>query len=471
LIVLRMLDCESRSWGTQVNSKRQTISGAIALTGTLALFACSTGALAAPVKVLHAFCAKTNCQDGSRPEGALIMDSAGNLYGTTRTGGATSNGTVFELSKDPESEKWHQQVIYDFCRKGSFPCLDGSDPNGPLIIDTAGNLYGTTTLGGYSEQVAEAGIAYELMPNPGHSRWKLKVLYTFCAKQGCPDGNGPFLSGLAYQEQQTGTAYDGASALYGTAWVGGKHDAGIAFRISPVEGKDKWQESVLYDFCSQSDCADGQRPSQRLVADANGHLYGVTGCFCGDVLDPGKAYELSPSVGGRWHYTLLHDFCEQENCPDGDLPNGLALDSQGNLLGTTYAGGTNDSGVIFNIVPNGASSAYQVLYNFCSQSNCADGEAPDAGLTIDSRGNREGTTRYGGDKTNDDQGGGTVFRLGLDGAYKVLHSFCAKTCSDGENPQAELLLGANKIIFGTTLVGGKHQEEDGQGGTVFELDK
>lgn len=443
----------------------------VAMAATVMLIGGPSAAVAS-FKTLYGFCAHINCRDGESP-GGLVADTKGNLYGLTSVGGASNNGTLFELSRDPVSGKWKHHVLHDFCKE-KIACRDEGFPTGPLIIDKDGNLYGIAS-GGDPEQ---AGVAFEFIPASDGSRGHLKILHKFCSrttkKTDCADGYDPFRSGLAYQGQTSGVPYDGVSPLFGTAESSGAYWGGVAFELQREPTSGHWRYSVIYAFCAKpkGDCADGKEPWQRLVVDRSGNLFGVTGAS-GGVGNPGKVYELSPGTRHRWRETVLHSFCPHGDCSDGAHPNALAMDRRGDLFGTTYLGGAHDWGVIYKLTPNGENTAYQILYNFCSQENCEDGGAPRAGLTIDQYGNLFGTTYYGGRfrSERDDEGTGVVFRFGRFGDYYRLHSFCGPDdCKDGKFPSSELLLDANGDLFGTTSDGGKHANPGyTQPGTVFEL--
>jgi uncharacterized repeat protein (TIGR03803 family) len=186
-------------------------------------------------------------------------------------------------------------------------------------------------------------------------------------------------------------------------------------------------ESVLYSFCPQYPCADGEFPYAGVVFDQKGNLYGTTrnggtqnnncGYGCGVV------FKLTP----RGKETVLYSFCAQGNCADGAQPfAGLVFDQKGNLYGTTYLGGASNGGVVFKLTPKGK---YTVLYSFCSQSGRTDGEYPAAGLVFDPKGNLYGSTYNGGayNAYCSDYGCGVVFKLTPKGKYTVLYSFCAQT--------------------------------------------
>jgi uncharacterized repeat protein (TIGR03803 family) len=414
-----------------------------ALWVSVANFAASAqGAPSYKLHTLYNFCAPTNCSNGAGPQAGLIMDHSGNLFGTTASGGANNEGTVFELA--PNGKKWTWTLLYSFCSQAG--CTDGDLPSADLIEDTAGNLYGTTEGGGAKDW----GTAFELTTSGN-----LIVLYSFCSQSNCADGNLP--SGpLTYKGAASGAVYDGTSPLYGTTCCGGANNWGTVFELKP--GKNGWTETVLYSFCQMSNCTDGSSPSYGgLLAEGTNSLYGATDL--GGQKNVGTVFQLSHSKK-QWSESVLYSFCAQTDCTDGSTPTGgLVADKAGTLYGTTYVGGTGGGGVAFKLATN---SDYSVLYNFCSQTACSDGQTPYAGLTKDGAGNLFGTTTFGG--IND---GGTVFEL--NGSYTVLYSFCAKgSCTDGLYPEARLLLDKSGNIFSTTENGGQYKYDD-YAGTVFEL--
>jgi uncharacterized repeat protein (TIGR03803 family) len=345
------------------------------------------------------------------------MDAAGNLYGTTLNGGtASGSGVVFKLAPDGT-----QTVLYSFCPQSS--CADGAMPRASLLMDAPGNLYGTTFGGG----AQLSGVVFKLAPDGTET-----VLYSFCPQSGCADGAQP----------AAGLIMDAAGNLYGTTLNGGiGSGSGVVFKLAP-DGT----ETVLYSFCSQANCTDGQGPQAGLLMDAAGNLYGTT--VAGGT-GFGVVFKLAPD-GTE---TVLYSFCSQANCTDGFQPfAGLIMDAAGNLYGTTARGGTG-FGVVFKLAPDGTET---VLYSFCSQANCADGAQPVAGLIMDAAGNLYGTTLSGG---TSDQGvkldGGVVFALAPDGTETVLHTFCSPggNCTDGARPGG-LIMDAAGNLDGTTAQGG-----------------
>lgn len=435
-------------------------------------FVVSTPVEAGPYKVLHSFCANSGCGDGSQPQGGLIIDGAGNLFGAAGQGGHEFQGTIFELVKT-DTGKFKLSRLYSFCPK--FDCLSGAHPSGALIMDAQGDLYGTASSGGTGHN----GVVFELSPG-GKNGWTYRVLYNFCQSSGCPDGAFPG-GGLTYVGASSGVLYDGTSPLYGETGGGGANGSGTVYQL--ISSGGQWSETVLYSFCSQggSACTDGAFPRGELLLDEDGALFGTADHGGGNDNGQGGAgvaYELIPNGDGTWTQSVLYRFCSAANCSDGEFPGGsLTMDGQGNLLGTTGAGGhpcgdrgTNGCGTIFRLVPNGAASQETVLYAFCLKRDCKDGAGPDGRPLLDSSGNIFGVTFEGGGNDTDQSGigGGVVFEL-TGGELKVLHRFCsAANCADGEYPQAGLGMDASGVLFGATRFGGMFGGTQ-IGGTVFRL--
>lgn len=421
---------------------------------------------------IYAFCSQSGCSDGYDPLGGLLMDGTGNLFGTASSGGSFGDGTIFELVPNADKTKWKFKVIHQFCSENF--CADGETPSSALIMDTQGNLYGTTPNGG---ALPGAGVVFELMPSG--RRWKLKVLHTFCpANDDCLDGKNPF-GGLTYQGAASGAPYDGVSPLYGNARLGGLNAKGVAYELDPpAPGKKHWKQKVIYNFCSLAPCADGGLPEYAYIMDGAGNLYattwygGANGCN-------GTVFELSPNARRtKWTETVLHSFGELPNCGDGSNARGeLAMDSAGNLYGTTLIGGAYKEGVLFKLVPDGENSQESVLYSFCSLGSCYDGNWPMAGPTLDANGNLFGTA------TCIDRGHGCIDGVAYEmsgGTYSVIHLFCQNAnqpssqvhapdvsgnqCLDGSEPKAPVILDASGNVFGVTTLGGANG-----GGTIFEL--
>jgi uncharacterized repeat protein (TIGR03803 family) len=410
------------------------------IVGACSLLMCSTAALPAAadsLKVIHTFVA---IQKGARPAAALTSDSTGTLYGTTYTGAADGNGTVFELSPPGTgSKKWTQTVLHHF----STNVKDGIYPDSSVILDAQGNLYGTTSEGGTND----AGVVFELVrPANGSDKWKYIVLHRFT---GGSDGGTPH-----------GTLVFGADGdLYGTAGFGGTTGAGLVFQLAPRD-HGQWKETILFNFGND---ATGGYPYSRPIFDAAGNLYGTT--LNGGNTGNGVVFELSPpgSGGKQWTETVLHSF---DATNDGVEPRmGVIMDSAGNLYGTTESGGSVGYGAIFEVSPptgQGQGWTESVIYNFGFS---PDGGSPGlSGLVMDESGDLFGTTETGGTLHH-----GVVFELAPPGQQggswteSVLHTFA--DAPDGAQPEAGLTFGTGGLLYGTTFYGGTTNES----GTVFQV--
>jgi uncharacterized repeat protein (TIGR03803 family) len=364
-----------------------------------------------------------------------VFGKDGNLYGTTFNGGSGSDGgVVFKVTPSGK-----ETVLYSFCSLQN--CTDGYEPFSGVLFDQKGTLYGTTTGGGiWNDNYCSAGcgVVFKITPSG-----KETVLYTFCSIQNCKDGAGP-----------GPVILDAKGNLYGATGGGGsvcrdEHCGyGTVFKVTP-SGK----ETVLYSFCSRRRCRDGASPVAGLIFDAEGNLYGTT--YSGGAHGSGTVFKVTPS--GK--ETVLHSFCSQSDCADGNEPYaGLIFDKKGNLYGTTYRGGDNGLGTVYKVTPSGTES---VLYSFCSQregGDCLDGAGPYAGLVFDKKDNLYGTTLFGGHNTYSSWG--TVFELTPSGEETVLYTF---ELPDGATPYAGLVFDDKGNLYGTTYEGGYHY------GTVFKL--
>ena len=272
-------------------------------------------------KVLYAF---TGPNDGRYPRG-LTFDSSGNLFGTTSNGGIYCSlyqgcGTVFELSP-AQGGGWTETVLHSF-----GDGTDGDNPLAPLILDSAGNLYGTTSGGGVG---IAYGTVFELSPAQGGG-WTLTTLYSFGV---LPDGQQPWTGPVAF---------DSAGNLYGTTAFGGTNRNGTVFELSP-NGSGGWMETVLHSFGSGM---DGVEPLGSVIVDADGNLYGTTSQ--GGLDGGGTVFEFSPDGSGGWTETILHSFVGT----DGAYPfAGLTFGAAGNLYGTTGLAGPYSGGTAFELTP------------------------------------------------------------------------------------------------------------------------
>jgi uncharacterized repeat protein (TIGR03803 family) len=336
--------------------------------------------------------------DGSQPQSQLILDSAGNLYGTTVSGGRYNLGTVFELSFNGST--WSETVLWDFGNVTG----DGSGPLRGVTIDPSGNLYGTTSAGGASGK----GTVFELSP-VGGGLWNETILLSFA---GVSDGAAP----------RGGVLRDPAGNLFGTAQQGGTYNSGTAFELSPpAVGGNPWTEKVLWAFGSGT---DGRGPGAELISDSSGNLYGTTwdggtyDCHCPNNFG-GTIFKLTPpaSPSVKWTEAVIWSLGGSSSTGsgknkvtvvDGQLPwaSSLLLGSSGNLYGTAMKGGAHGYGIAFKLTPPSAGSTWTetILWAF---SGGLDGKSPQTGLTrIDTSSALYGSTNNGG--SNQD---GTVFKI------------------------------------------------------------
>jgi uncharacterized repeat protein (TIGR03803 family) len=284
------------------------------------------------VKVLHSFGSLAECADGGGPWGGMIFDAAGNLYGTTTAGGANGWGTVFELSPS-SGGRWTETVLH------SFNGYDGQAPYATLTFDSAGNLYGTTSLGG----TYFYGTVFELSPITG-GNWKEKVLHSF------DTGAGGYQPQGAVVLDTTGNVY--ATTAFGGTGTNCTNGCGTVFELSPAA--KGWTKKTLHYFTNNG--KDGSDPVAGLIFDSAGNLYGTTE-LGGDSTDQdcdggcGTVFELAPSASGGWNERILYNFGHSPT--DGIAPEAsLVFDAAGNLYGATYSGGAVYSGgTVFEVSP------------------------------------------------------------------------------------------------------------------------
>jgi uncharacterized repeat protein (TIGR03803 family) len=416
-------------------------------------------------KVLHSF----HGADGWGPSSAgLVMDSAGNLYGATGAGGTGAGcpvgcGVIFELK--PVAGGWSESVIHSFTGGA-----DGSSPLG-VTLDSAGNLYGATPIGGASNDCGGGcGVIFELKPASGG--WTESVLHNF--KAGT-DGSSP----------AGGVILDGSGNLYGTTEFGPSDTFGTVFELVRSTG---WTEQILYAF--QGGTTDTAYPQASLKFDAAGNLFGATSI--------GGIFELTP-VSGGWSESVIFAFSNpQQNRafivgggvildgagnifgatynngvfelthgssgwtettlhPTAEYMGGLMFDSAGNLYGADILGATDTSlGYVFKLAFAAGTWTTATIYNFphaCSQN-------PIGGLIFDTAGNLYGTALNGGEFS-----WGTVFELIQSGSTwteKALYDFRGE--NDGSYPFGSLVSDGTGNLYGVTARGGLYG-----GGTIFEL--
>jgi uncharacterized repeat protein (TIGR03803 family) len=370
------------------------------------------------------------------PVGGLTFDSAGNIYGTTSAGGPANNGAVFKMTPT-SGEGWSYSVIYVF--KGNI-FHDGRKPLSSLVVDNAGNLYGTTYYGG----VYGGGTVFELMPKPT-GEWSEVLLHEF--------GSG--LDGL---EPTAGLVFDTQGNLFGTTSFGGEHGDGSVFQLTP-NSDGTWAESILYSFQGEGQ-GDGSTPLASLVIDDSGNLYGTTNA--GGTLNNGTVFEVSESAGGSWTESTLYSF---QGIPDAVGPAaGLTFDTAANLYGTSSHGGAVDGGTVFELSQAGGSWDEKIIHSF--KPSAGDGVEPLASVTFDAGGNIYGTTFGGGAN-----GAGIVFKLLLKSDNLWLESgYSFLGATNGSEPQASVVLDSAGNVYGTASMGGDLDGcHDSGCGVVFEI--
>ena len=394
-------------------------------------------AAASSSKIIYSFAGGA---DGANPESDLIMDAAGNLYGTTYEGGMGC-GTVFELSRVKDG--WKQRVLYSFGNVSN----DGCGPTAGLVFDSTGNLYGTTGGGGIPNcNENGCGTAFKLAPN-SRGGWTESILYSFTDSNG--DGRNP----------NTDLVFDSKGSLYGTTQAGGVNAAGCGtvFKLTPNQD-GTWTESTIHAFA----CApDGASPASAVVLNPNGDIYGTTAHGgteeCGDSLfgGCGAVYKLTPNPGGDLTETVIysfHRFQGTARTPSG----GLLFTADGQLLGSGSIGGDR-FGALFQLQQTKKGWEQTVLYRFYGS---PDGAYPVGRLAMALSGNLYGVTMEGG--ANQSIAGGTVFELEhVGGRWKEHVLFSANNTA--YNPQAGPTVDSQGHVYGT-FAGG-----DNNFGAVYEI--
>jgi uncharacterized repeat protein (TIGR03803 family) len=350
---------------------------------------------------------------------SLIQGTDGNFYGTTMGGGTSKAcqggcGTVFKVT--PEG------VLTAFV---SFDSTNDESPYAGVFQASDGNFYGTT----YGD--SGEGTLFQLTP-AGEVTTLANNLYSFGAPIEASD-----------------------QSLYGASANGGANGDGGVFKISP-----SGTVSTIYSFGSYSYSNQvPYGPAGGLIQATDGNFYGTTkfGGTGGDLsscsADCGTVFQLTPA--GK--LTVIHNFCSASSCDDGYYPIGALLQaSDGNLYGTTSAGGADGNGTVFRITPNGE---LKTLHAFCSEPNCSDGAGPYGPLIQATDGNLYGTTNNGGLY---EDSYGTIYQLTLSGVLTTIADFSLR---NGQNPEAGLLQSTNGMFYGVTFTGG----DNGQG-VVYSLD-
>ena len=426
---------QHRVWGCGI-SLRAAVAGLALVAGFGLTVVATPAAQAQTYKVIHNF---TGGGDGGDPSAGLTIDRAGNLYGTNSVGG-TGYGNVFKLQR--AGSNWTLNSLYNFAgsNDGAGPNLapvvfgpdgslygttykaaegvcgggngcgtvfklqpplkacksalcpwqetvlyrftggsDGGNPEGPLVFDHTGNLYGTARAGGTSGCVgAGCGTVYKLTKSG--SNWTQSVLYTFTGgsgDQGLPD---------------SGVIFDPSGNLYGTAQGCYSGFYGTVFQLTPAGSG--WTYATIFNFPG----GIGGCPVAGLVLDQSGELYGAL------ALDSGAVFDATFS--GSWAFHLAYTLSGPAGQACGPF-GALVMDSAGNLYGTTACDGANDLGSVFKLTPSSGTWTYTDLHDF----NGSDGSNPYSNLVFDSSGNLYGTASTGGTGSACAGGCGVVFEI------------------------------------------------------------
>lgn len=363
----------------------------------------------------------TGGQDGAHPYAGLSMDPAGNLYGTTSSGGNCCGGTVFRLA--PSRSGWV------FTRLHAFG-VDHGGPFARVIIGPDGSLYGTTyaSWGG--------GTVFNLRPpktpcTTAFCPWTETVLHAF---NGGPEGAAPFAPVI----------FDRVGNLYGTTTKGGTGGGGVVYKLTPTA--TGWRKTILHNFTGG---ADGWYPMGEVIFDDAGNLYGTTAYGGQDSMCCGTVFQMTPS-GSGWTKKVIYNF----QGTDGAEPEaGLVLDHLGNLFGTTLYGGSRGGGTVFELTSSNGSWTEIELYSFPGWGS------PEATLTLDGFGNLYGSSIYG------NNGLGNIFKLTPSNGnwtFTSLHDFTGG--SDGSFPHSSILIDAAGNLYGTGYWNGAYDY-----GVVFEI--
>jgi uncharacterized protein YceK len=418
--------------------------------------AIASAAQAASFKNLHVF---TGGADGAAPDAPLIAGPDGTLYGTTSAGGGgpcinaldvPGCGTVFALTPPANGgTDWTETILYSFINTA-----DGYSPVAGLVSDSAGNLYGTTEVGGNGTGpdcgVDACGTVFRLTPPAkGQTVWTKTTIYEF---QDGADGAQPAAR----------LVMDPTGALLGTTILGGPDancSCGTVFRLTAPKGgtvgrTGAWTETTLHAF---ERLKDGTNPENALLAGPNGSYFGVTSLGGGDDFDClsvgcGTVFALLPPAGGQhsWHEHVIHRFRRNR---DGAFPLGdLIADSAGDLFGTTSSGGGApiNGGTVFMLSPpqNGATQWSETVLHAFGFGH--DANVPEAGVIFGQGGALLGTTFQGGTAHSL----GAIFSLvppsGRTGGWteRMLYNF--PDTRAGGQPVAALLSGPHHIYYGTS---------------------
>src|SRR5437867_1604128 len=359
--------------------------------------------------------------EGEYADTDLETDSAGNIYGTTVLGGDFGSGTVFKLSPTPTG--WVHTVLYSFTSGA-----DGGEPYKGVTLDREGNLYGTAVSGGSGSCEGGCGVVYKLT-NSGET-WTQTVIHAFT---GGDDGSGPGAR----------VALDAQGNVYGMTPTGGAFGLGTIYQLHPG-ANGNYSFKVIHSFTGGTDGSSGSAGKMVL---RNGHLYGAA--TTGGAFASGTVFELRPTQTGEWDFKVLYSFRGQ---PDGVFPYGaLLFDRSGNIFGTTYYGGVNGIGAVYQLAPRLTGEwKERVLYSFAGG---GDGNSPISHLNFDSVDNLYGTTSEGG------LGSGTIFKLtrGPNGSWVESLPHLFQGPPDAAFPYSGMINRAGSF-YGATTHGGDNDD-------------
>jgi uncharacterized repeat protein (TIGR03803 family) len=322
--------------------------------------------IAASAASSHVIYSLAGDEDGEYTDTDLVIDNAGNIYGTSVLGGDFGGGTVFQLA--PSGNSWTHTVLYSFTGGA-----DGGEPYKGVTLDSEGNLYGTAVTGGGGSCEGGCGIAFKLTNSGGN--WTYSTIHTFT---GGMDGSGP----------GSGLTFDNQGNLYGMTPTAGANGLGVIYQLKPQQD-GSWKLKVLHAFTGGKDGSSGSA-GRLTLDDAGTTLYGVA--TTGGAHQKGAAFKLTQDQNGKWKFQVIYAFKGQ---PDAGFPYGaLARDSHGNLYGTTYYDGANNLGSVYELAlqPSGRWRE-RVLYSFQGGS---DGNGSISNLVFGKVGDLYGTTSEGG---------------------------------------------------------------------------
>jgi uncharacterized repeat protein (TIGR03803 family) len=398
-----------------LNARRSRL---ISFLGMSALFLAgwlfAGAAAASTTEVIYSF---GGDEDGEYLDTDVEIDAAGNLYGTSVLGGEFGGGTVWQLS--PVGDGWVHTVLYSFT--GS---ADGGEPYKGVTLGPDGSLYGTAVTGGSGSCEGGCGVTYKLTKNG--DTWTQTVIHAFT---GGEDGSGPGAR----------VTVDSRGNVYGMTPTGGANGLGTIYALHP-KANGSYALRVLHAFTGGSDGSSGS--AGRMVI-KGGSLYGAA--TTGGDNGAGTIFELRQAAG-QWTFQTLYSFL---GAPDGSFPYGaLLFDNAGHISGTTYYGGVNGIGSVYRLTRQGPGTwAEQVLYSFKASQ---DGNSSISNLVSDSAGSLYGTTSEGG------LGSGTIFKLkqnqGGDWSESLPHRFSGPP--DGAFPYAGMSGAGTGVFYGATVHGG-----------------